>query len=431
VAIETYAQPRGAAHPSAESEGGPAGAKVRVLIVAPAPLNDPRSGGIANFIRGFIRFMPADFEVEILGAAIGDSTYPVRWHRLEVAGRPVRFFPVARAAGARRTGLVPAKVRIVAGILRHRRRIATTGRVLQVHAPATELGLHGRDVPTIRVVHGSPDDLANAAAAHGGSLTSGAVRLAESHTYRNADALFFVDRATHDVYRRGADRPERFHYLVNGVDTSLFYPAFGAARTVARTRVAGELGLDPSRAWLLYAGRLDEQKDPLLLIAAFAEYMRNAPSRPAQLILVGDGRLRSRAEQAAQARGIALDTRFIGAMSPDRLAHVMRAADALAMTSTFEASPFVVVEALASGLPVVSTSVGEVPSVIEHGDTGWIASGRSAVSLSEGIAWALTQDREAIGQRCATAGQRYELSSLLQPLYDEHRRLSRLVPATA
>src|SRR3954447_1916701 len=53
---------------------------VKVLIVAPAPLDDPRSGGIASFIRGFIRFMPADFEAEILGVAVGNQHAGAGWH---------------------------------------------------------------------------------------------------------------------------------------------------------------------------------------------------------------------------------------------------------------------------------------------------------------------------------------------------------------
>src|SRR5690349_15058419 len=96
---------------------------VRVTIVAPAPINEASSGGIASFIRGFIRFMPPDFAVDVVGAAVADNQPGAEWHDIELAERNVRFFPVARLEDGRRTGRIPAKLRIVLGTLRHRRAI--------------------------------------------------------------------------------------------------------------------------------------------------------------------------------------------------------------------------------------------------------------------------------------------------------------------
>ncbi len=407
------------------TSAGSADAPVRVLIVAPAPLDDPRSGGIASFIRGFVRCMPEDFEAEIVGAAVADAQPGARWHEINLAGRGVRFFPVTRMAQARRTGRIPAKVRIVAGVVRHRRSIATRGRVLQVHSPGMELGLLGRGVPTVRVVHNAPDDLARKTGESAWSRAGGVLRVAERFTYGNADAVFFVSRETHAAYSERARRPETLHYLPNGVDTTLFHPSFGGERLAAREELAAELGLDAERAWLLYVGRLDEQKDPLLLIGAFAEYVRGA-ARPAQLLVVGDGRLRGRAEEEAAAKGVAADTRFVGALPRERVAEVMRASDALVMSSAFEASPFVMVEALASGLPIAATAVGEIPNVVGDGVSGRLAHDRSAGALGAAIAWTLDQPRDEIVERCVRAAAPYELRTLLEPFYAEHRRLAAL-----
>jgi glycosyltransferase involved in cell wall biosynthesis len=403
--------------------------KVRVTIVAPAPLDDPRSGGIASFIRGFIRFMPADFAVDVVGAAVGNEQSEAGWHELDVAGRSVRFFPAVRMASGRRTGRVPAKLRIVAGSLRNRRAIPTRGHVVQVHSPGMEIGLAGRNVPVIRVVHNDPADLARDTGESAWARARGVLRIVEDFTYRNAAAVYFVSRETLDQYRDRVHDAARLHYLPNGVDTDVFHPLLGRLRQQARLELGAGLGLDPNCPWLLYVGRLDEQKDPLLLIDAFAEYRLRPGARPVQLVVVGDGRLRARAEESAARHGLDSNVRFAGALARERVADVMAVSDALVMSSAFEASPFVVVEALASGLGIAATAVGEIPSVVADGVSGRIATERTPAALADAIAWVLDQPRDEMRERCVSAAQPYELRSLLEPFYAEHRRLAALTSA--
>lgn len=124
-----------------------------MVIVAPAPIGETRIGGIVNFIRGFVRHMPDDFEAEIVGVAVGNEARTGEWRTLDFAERRVRFLPVVRSRTARRSGWIPIKMRIVAGMIRHRNKIQSAGRVVQTHAPAMDLGIAGRCAPIIRVVH--------------------------------------------------------------------------------------------------------------------------------------------------------------------------------------------------------------------------------------------------------------------------------------
>ena len=115
---------------------------------------------------------------------------------------------------------------------------------------------------------------------------------------------------------------------------------------------------------------------------------------------------------------------FLGVWPRERLADLLRVSDAFVLASAFEAAPFVVFEALASGVPVVSTAVGEVPSLVHHRETGWIASERTPAALADGIAWALVQPRAEIARKTAASMDEYQLASVLAGFYEAHRELA-------
>ncbi len=133
-----------------------------------------------------------------------------------------------------------------------------------------------------------------------------------------------------------------------GVDRRLFHPS-GEVRPAGQSRV-------------LYVGNLMPVKDPLLLVSAFA---RLAPNHDALLDIVGDGALRPQLEARATELGISERVRFHGQLSQAALAEMYRTATVLAIPSRYESQSVVAVEAVASGLPVVGTSVGIVPDLGE------------------------------------------------------------------
>ena len=223
------------------------------------------------------------------------------WHELELAGREVRFLPVARLASNGRGSLAPrapVKARAMWGLLTARPNVRTRGAVIQVHAPAMDLPLLMRKAPIIRVVHNAPDNLA----ATDGSLwrhAGWALRRAEDLSFQRAQRVFFVDRATYAHYAEPAEPPAHMAYLPNGVDTDEFRVMDPDERASTRTTLAGSLNVPEDGPWLLFCGRLDRQKDPELLIATFAEARRLPGLDNAQLIIVGSGAL----ELATQAGG--------------------------------------------------------------------------------------------------------------------------------
>ena len=117
---------------------------------------------------------------------------------------------------------------------------------------------------------------------------------------------------------------------------------------------------------VITVGRLFPQKDQVTLITAFAPVAR---AKNATLVLLGDGPERSQLEAAAQAAGIADRVHFLGFVE-NPLAYMARA-DLFVLSSTHEGFANVLVEALACGLPVVSTDCPSGPrEVLDEGRYG-------------------------------------------------------------
>lgn len=121
---------------------------------------------------------------------------------------------------------------------------------------------------------------------------------------------------------------------------------------------------------LLTVGRIDQEKNPLLLIEALATLERRSPGRY-RLAWAGTGPLADAVLQRARELGVEGQLELLGFVSfgEDLLARY-RTAHIFVHVSLTEGVPAVLVEALASGTPVVATAVGGVPAALEHGAAG-------------------------------------------------------------
>lgn len=219
--------------------------------------------------------------------------------------------------------------------------------------------------------------------------------------------------AVSDAVRRRAlaqgfpDQRTVTHYL--GVDLDRFRPAPDAA----------EPGL------VLHVGRLVEKKGTAVLIEAMAAVPE------AKLVVVGDGPERERLERLARGRAA-----FLGALPPDEVAAWMRRAWLLAAPSITardgdsEGLPTVIVEAAASGVPVVGTHHSGIPEAVIHGETGFLVTERDPAALAsrlrELIATPRLRGDFALAAR-ALAQARFDAarqSERLEALYDDVRAAS-------
>ncbi len=173
-------------------------------------------------------------------------------------------------------------------------------------------------------------------------------------------------------------RGNRIHVIENGIA----FENYGPAPDQATLRV--QLGLDPAKRYLIHVARHHPVKDQAMLLRGFASAAAALPD--VDLLMVGDGPLRSDLERLTRELGIEQRVQFLGIRKD--VAEVLRAADAFALTSVSEAASLTLLEAMATGLPVVVTNVGGNPEIVRAGIDGllvprgdWKACGEAIVKL--------------------------------------------------
>ncbi|HWO21451.1 MAG TPA: glycosyltransferase [Kofleriaceae bacterium] len=245
------------------------------------------------------------------------------------------------------------------------------------------------------LIYGAPAGrLAGAAVVHTkhGKNPRGGTRLVAGNLAgRLVHAFVAVSEETAAVARQRREVPERrLHVIPNGIELGRFHPD-----PEARVRVRRELGI-AAEAWVIgTVGRIAAEKNHALLLRAAAPLLVRPVARPGsdvRLVIAGDGPLLPAATELAGSLGIAASAHLLGVRRD--VPAVLNALDVFAMSSDTEGLPLVVLEAMATGLPVVSTRAGGIPNVIDEGQTGFLVPVGDEQALRERLAH-LTAERAA------------------------------------
>ena len=167
--------------------------------------------------------------------------------------------------------------------------------------------------------------------------------------------------------------------------------------------------------------RFAAQKNHALLINAFAKGPASDPK--AHLVLAGQGVLRAQLQERVNQLGLTNRVHFLGLRRdiPD----VLGAADIFALGSDYEGNPLSVIEAMAAGLPIVSTAAGGVPELLQNGKQGFIVQPGHCEQLSEAMSILLKDSdlRRTMGAAAAArAKEKFDVSAMVrayEDLYDE------------
>jgi glycosyltransferase involved in cell wall biosynthesis len=193
----------------------------------------------------------------------------------------------------------------------------------------------------------------------------------------------------------------RVEVIPYGVDAARFRPDEGV-----RADVRSRLGVPEGTALVFTAGRLVRKKGFEYLIDAVAA---RRPPMPIVTAIAGDGDLGPELRERARAAGVAERVRFLGNLPQDDVGRHLSAADVVVVPSVrddagnVDGLPNVVLEALASGTPLVTTAAGGIGSVVTHDETALIVPERDSGAIAGALA-ALIAD-PARARRVGGAGR--------------------------
>ena len=232
---------------------------------------------------------------------------------------------------------------------------------------------------------------------------------------RSCDRLIGCGRAVRQALIDNEGLPEsRVEVIYNGVDLK----ALGKPSPDARERLRAEFGYSASDFVAVLVARLHELKDHQTALRAIDAARNQIPGL--RLLLAGDGDQRVAIEKTIRERGLEKTVTLAGTRND--VADLLSASDVFLMSSISEGIPLTVIEAMAARRPVVSTAVGGLPEIIEHGTTGFLTPARDDAALSRALV-ELHRDRQLRTRMAEAAASRAAEKFSLDGMLSSYRKV--------
>jgi len=202
-------------------------------------------------------------------------------------------------------------------------------------------------------------------------------RLCSLFTHRHITVSGHLADWLHEVVHIPARKITRIY---NGVDTGKFFP-----RQTDRSILADSGFATSDSVVIGSVGRMAAVKNPVMLVRAFISLLEKNNDLRSKLclVMIGDGPLRSEVQQTAEAAGIADRVWLPG--ERDDVAELLAGFDIFVIPSLNEGISNTILEAMATGLPVVATAVGGNPELVTPGATGVLVEAGDPEALVAGI----------------------------------------------
>jgi glycosyltransferase involved in cell wall biosynthesis len=368
-------------------------------------------GGIQTLIRNFIKYAPDEFEVKLVGTGVHDVT--LKWQKAEFAGREINFLPLLNLHNDNIRSLIPTTVKYTAALMKcnfasdfmHFHRLEPTFASRNWEGEKT-LFVHN-DIQT-QVLGKGRNTI-------GWRRFPSAYFAMERYLLPQFQQILSCNSDAVDFYQqRYPDLRERIDYVKNTFDDGVFSALSREERNANRRELANQLKLPENTRFILFAGRLHPQKDPLLLVRSFAAL--NEPN--VHLLIVGDGELAT--DIKTEISGLCQTQRItmLGSLPMGEVAKLHRLSHMCVLTSKYEGLPLVVLEALASGTPVVTTNCGETPKFLTT-QNGIVCCQNTPETIASALAEILRYPEKYPSTACVQTASSYAASRVVTDIYGQ------------
>ncbi len=216
------------------------------------------------------------------------------------------------------------------------------------------------------------------------------LRIFESRMLERSDKIIAVSEYTkRELLKFYKLDEKKIRVIHNGVAVDKFKPA------ADKLKAKAELGFNPEEKAILSVGRLYARKGLFTLIESMPPIVKKFKN--AKFIISGKGlsnEMRKLVDHATKL-GVKDNIVFTGYFPDEKLPRLYQAADIFAFSTFYENLPFAVLEALSSGLPVVTTNVGGIPEMVEDGKNGFLVAPFNSAELADRILYFLENPKAA------------------------------------
>lgn len=377
------------------------------------PLN-PSIGGIQTCIRYIIKYLPTEFELRLVGVGNEPNTSIGEWHEAKLYDREFLFMPALYLENDNIRGLIPTTVKYTMALL---------GKDF-----SSDFMQFYRLEPTLVTPHWSGSRIFHIQndieqAMKGASREGGILWRRFPWAYFTLERLLVNQfnrilccnsKSAQQYQQRYPQISDRVSYLPNAVDGDNFYPLSEEERQTRRVALAQELGLDEKTRFILFAGRLHPQKQPVLLIRSLA-----ALKQPhAHLLIVGQGELEAKIREEITRLGLSQKITLLGPLEQSKLAGLYQISNIFVLTSAYEGLSLSSLEALACGTPVVTTRAGETPNFLTA-DSGIVCEEQEPNAIANALGQVLDHPECYPSEACTLAAQPYNARDVVVGIYSK------------
>lgn len=255
----------------------------------------------------------------------------------------------------------------------------------------------GKTIPVITTLHGTDITLVGRDKTYAPVVT---------FSINESDAITAVSQNLREETFRHFDIHKEIEVIVNFVDVSRFSrkPIDAFKKVIAPN---GE-------RVFMHASNFRKIKRVQDVVKIFAEVNKEIPSK---LLFVGDGPDRSLAEDLGRELGVCDEIRFVG--KQEQMEDILAIADLFLLTSEYESFGLAALEAMAAGVPVISTNAGGLAEINIDGETGFLADVGDVDTMSKQALAILKDDKTLAGfkQRAAAHARRFDIKHIV-PIYE-------------
>ncbi len=256
----------------------------------------------------------------------------------------------------------------------------------------------GKTIPVITTLHGTDITLVGRDKTYAPVVT---------FSINESDAITAVSENLREETFKHFEITKEIQVIVNFVDVSRFSrkPIDAFKKVIAPN---GE-------RILLHASNFRKIKRVQDVVQIFAEVNKQVPSK---LLFVGDGPERNTAEDLSRDLGIFDEVRFVG--KQEQMEDILAIGDLFLLTSEYESFGLAALEAMAAGVPVVSTNAGGLGEINIPGETGYMSEVGDVASMSQQALSILKDDKILLGfkERSAKHAQKFDINNIV-PLYEK------------